>query len=519
MTVTMALHSVLCAAPQQEEVFAFTVNSGSNRIFYIPTAAYTFDVFDNEDKYLPIAWHIDWGDGNTQDYTITSLAQFSTQVQRDGIAHTYATANKEYIISISPLPASQKYGWLRAFGRGSNATDITGSAVAASNLAKITYCDSILTPRMIFEPVDHLSNACCVYMFCLCSNLKMGPSFGFAELTGKSIGQYFAAGMFTGCTSLGKMGASFNLPQNFTSVTADFAESMFQGCTNLEMNDIFNLPPNITSVGNYFASNMFAGCTGLKMNTVFNLPGRLADGKLAFALNMFMNSTGLTLNSVFNFPPSMTTATDAFAQMMFAYCGNLKLNSVFNFPPTLKSSGIQFAYGMFISCNNLTLPSGFNFPNTMTTAGANFAYGMFQESTKVTLSSVFTFPPDLATAGGYFAGQMFYNSSEVTLGTAFNLPQKLTTVGDQFARYMFYPCKKVVMNTTFTLSKKYGTNPYYGTFYDITGTGTNGRINRTAMSIINGATTPSADTLAFWGSNPSVVWSDFASIPSNWGGN
>ena len=305
--------------PQEPtESFKFTVNSGEDSSFILPLAGNEVRTYASDYDLL-----VDWGDESEPE-----VVQ-GTSSANHGVSHTYANANQNYQITIQPNGDTDGWGVAFGFGFGSEGCNVQ------TNKDKIISLDSPLTKSMVSKNGE--LDGICYHMFEGCTNLTMGASFNLPQNI-TSVGSNFARYMFEGCTNL-TMGASFNLPQGITSVGIMFCQNMFNGCTNLTMNEVFQLPQGIISAVNYFCQGMFNGCSKLTMNSVFNLPQGITSVRNYVCQNMFNGCSNLTMNEVFQLPQGITYAGNSFCNAMFNGCTNLV-------------SGIQHFFG------NLVLSQG-----------------------------------------------------------------------------------------------------------------------------------------------------------------
>jgi hypothetical protein len=148
------------------------------------------------------------------------------------------------------------------------------------------------------------------------------------------------------------------------------------------------------------------------------------------------------------------------------------------------------------------------------TAGDDFAKEMFSGVQGFVMNPQFNLPPGLTSVGASFAEGMFFNFLSLTMSPVFNLPQGVTSVGENFAATMFYRCGWLYTNTVFKFKSVSGSNAYYRTFYEVKGSESDGRVSRTATSIIAGVPTPSTRRETFYSTRD--AWSDYASLSANW---
>ena len=292
--------------PNQElDYFKFTINSGNDASFILPTGS----VYGGGQSFN---WKINWGDGTESVHTGTDDYNSGT-----GITHNYSAANTNYQITIQKNDNSLK--WLQCFGFFSNANGCN----IQSNKDKMISLDSPFTLNMFLSNVSAMQDS---YLF------------------------YY---MFHKCTNL-TMGSKFNLPQNITSTGIYFCSAMFQDCTNLTMGSKFNLPQNITSAGNSFCYYMFYNCINLTMNSKFNLPQNITSIGTGFCNTMFNHCNKLLLNDIFQLPQNIISVGNAYCSYMFASCNNLILNNIFQLPQNIHYIGSYFCSYMFDSCKKIT---------------------------------------------------------------------------------------------------------------------------------------------------------------------
>jgi hypothetical protein len=126
-----------------------------------------------------------------------------------------------------------------------------------------------------------------------CSSLTSMPS-GFNLPTGiTSVGYYFLNYCWEGCLSLTSMPSGFNLPTGITTVGNSFLGSCWRNCSSLSsMPSGFNIPTGITSVGHYFLNYCWEGCLSLtSMPSGFNLPTGITSVGYYFLNNCWYNCT------------------------------------------------------------------------------------------------------------------------------------------------------------------------------------------------------------------------------------
>jgi hypothetical protein len=299
-----------------EEHFAFTIDTGLDGTFAIPTS-----------QVYPYDWLIDWGDGTAMQ-TASGVGNSTSA----GIPHAYANPG---IYKITIRPNDTITAWFRAFGFYNSGT----GANATTNKEKLIAVNATLTTAMFAEPdATVLGDNVALNMFYGCRNLASLPANFNLPQNITEVGNSFAYYMFCDCRNLTSLPTNFNLPQGITEVGNCFAVYMFRNCTNLtSLPANFNLPPDITTVGNYFAQCMFSGCSSLtSLPANFNLPQDITTVGDSFARNMFCDCTNLTsLPANFNLPPNITTVGTGFAGSMYYGCSKLVFNSVFKFPQGL----------------------------------------------------------------------------------------------------------------------------------------------------------------------------------------
>lgn len=299
-----------------QESFVFTINSGSDSTFIIPTCGSLGNINNHYN------WDIDWGDGNYSQDSGTG-----DRINGSGISHTYSSSNTNYNITITPTNSSE-VGWLRAFGFYNG---ISGS-LSSSNRTKVISCNTNLTENMI--RTGQTDSYVCAYMFDECNSFNMGPLF--------------------------------NLPQGLTVVGSNFCTSMFNGCSSssFTMNSIFNLPQNLVTIGSSFCSRMFFGCSGssFNMNSVFNLPQSITTSRSGFSQYMFFGCSGasFTMNSIFNLPSGLLNADYGFCSYMYQGCSgaSFDIGTSFKLPQNITSYNTNFCMLMF-SGSSITLASQF----------------------------------------------------------------------------------------------------------------------------------------------------------------
>jgi hypothetical protein len=199
---------------------------------------------------------------------------------------------------------------------------------------------------------------------------------------------------------------------------------------------------------------------------------------------------------------------------MFYKASNLVMNSAFNLPQKITSVSTDFLGGMFRECPNIRMNSVFNLPQQTITAGEKFVYQMFLACSGLTMNSVFTFPPVVNPAASmnlrYFASGMFAGGDSITLGQAFQLPAGMSSGELYLAEGIFSNCTNLTLNSNFKFMTYPNTISHYlQAFYGATGSGPNGRMNRTALSILNNV----KPGLARMFSGGTDIWSDWDSIP------
>ena len=442
---------------ENAEIFKFTINSGSDNSFIIPTSGRSAALNDNNHYN----WNIDWGDGTIENYTGQSDNWDGTCT---GISHTYPQANTNYQITIKPNTTQS--GWLQCFGfYGPGGTNSS----SATNKQKMLTLDSPLTKNAIANKTYTVG--ICMYMFIECSNLNMGPEF--------------------------------NLPFDLLTVAGNCFQGMFIYCSSLTMNDIFTLPKLLTSPGPYFAQEMFGGCTSLTMNNSFNIDHITTlnyDGMFAY---MFTNCTSLDLNDTFhiNLNSSIKEYGNDFFSNTFNGCTSLtKINddigTIF-----LDKIGNNVFYMSFANCTNLTGDISIRF--NCDTIGNNCLYGTFYECPNITSLEVdcggdsigdnclyaFNYNgtnlktanidltvnrTDTPTIGNGFAQQAFSFCSNLSTARVDFTGYDNITIGDDFFNQTFIECTSLRMpyfytNHTQQSNIHVGNNFLYGTYVGCTG--------------------------------------------------
>ena len=442
---------------ENTEIFKFTINSGSDNSFIIPTSGRSAALNDNNHYN----WNIDWGDGTIENYTGQSDNWDGTCT---GISHTYPQANTNYQITIKPNTTQS--GWLQCFGfYGPGGTNSS----SATNKQKMLTLDSPLTKNAIANKTYTVG--ICMYMFIECSNLNMGPEF--------------------------------NLPFDLLTVAGNCFQGMFIYCSSLTMNDIFTLPKLLTSPGPYFAQEMFGGCTSLTMNDGFNINHITTlnyDGMFAY---MFTNCTSLDLNDTFhiNLNSSIKEYGNDFFSNTFNGCTSLtKINddigTIF-----LDKIGNNVFYMSFANCTNLTGDISIRF--NCDTIGNNCLYGTFYECPNITSLEVdcggdsigdnclyaFNYNgtnlktanidltvnrTDTPTVGNGFAQQAFSFCSNLSTARIDFTGYDNITIGDDFFNQAFIECTSLRMpyfytNHTQQSNIHVGNNFLYGTYVGCTG--------------------------------------------------
>lgn len=442
---------------ENAEIFKFTINSGSDNSFIIPTSGRSAALNDNNHYN----WNIDWGDGTIENYTGQSDNWDGTCT---GISHTYPQANTNYQITIKPNTTQS--GWLQCFGfYGPGGTNSS----SATNKQKMLTLDSPLTKNAIANKTYTVG--ICMYMFIECSNLNMGPEF--------------------------------NLPFDLLTVAGNCFQGMFIYCSSLTMNDIFTLPKLLTSPGPYFAQEMFGGCTSLTMNNSFNIDHITTlnyDGMFAY---MFTNCTSLDLNDTFhiNLNSSIKEYGNDFFSNTFNGCTSLtKINddigTIF-----LDKIGNNVFYMSFANCTNLTGDISIRF--NCDTIGNNCLYGTFYECPNITSLEVdcggdsigdnclyaFNYNgtnlktanidltvnrTDTPTIGNGFAQQAFSFCSNLSTARVDFTGYDNITIGDDFFNQTFIECTSLRMpyfytNHTQQSNIHVGNNFLYGMYVGCTG--------------------------------------------------
>lgn len=354
------------------EEFKFTINSGSDATFIIPT---NFQQ-GTESQAYSYEWILNWGDGSEE---LVSGTGDTTGV---GISHTYASANEDYQITIKPQIL--RNGWLKAFRFGYINSFNTGSGAPANRL-KMRTLDTPLTSKMVSDN-GYLGgdNDICSFMFHSCQQLTMGPYF--------------------------------NLPSSLKAVGNLAFQHMFSYCSALTMNDIFTFPYDIESAGTYFCAATFHSTTSLTMNDRCNLPSALRTTGLGFAREMFRNSGLAVIGDNFTMPQLLTDASETdFGAMMFALCPNLSvMGKRFNMPQRLTIAGNNWCKEMFHSDNLLTMNDVFTLPQALTSVGDSFCYNLFVYCNANNIGANFKLPQNLTSAG---SGFMTYAFSQNALST------------------------------------------------------------------------------------------------------
>lgn len=381
---------------ENSELFKFTINSGTDSSFIIPTSGQSATLNDNNSYN----WNIDWGDGTIENYTGQSDGGNGTCT---GISHTYPQANTNYQITIKPNTA--QLGWLQCFGfYGPGGTNSS----SATNKQKMLTLDSPLTKNAIANKTYTVG--ICMYMFIECSNLNMGPEF--------------------------------NLPFDLMTAAGNCFQGMFIYCSSLTMNDIFTLPKLLIEPGPYFAQEMFGGCTSLTMNEGFNINHITTlnhDGMFAY---MFTNCTSLDLNDTFhiNLDSSIREYGNNFFNNTFNGCTSLtkindEIGTIF-----LNKIGDNAFYMAFANCTNLT--GNISIHASGDTIGNNCLYGTFYECPNITSLTVRC---DSNNIGNDCLYAFNYNGTNLKTARIYlTLPNaESSTIGNNFARQAFSFCSNL----------------------------------------------------------------------------
>lgn len=290
------------------EEFKFTINTGADRRFIIPTNAIASTA-------KAASWKIEWGDGSSETRTATPARD------SNGIAHTYDSVGN-YTISITPGgPVAD--GWFLPFGFNSGSL----GACIQSNKDKLTQLDSSIPIRGMKLPAN--TQNFLAELFWGCSKLAvLGIEFTMPDAAKAQANTCF--GTFYGCSSLKELPLAFTLPALPNSTNNAFV-SMFQDCSSLE-----GLPPNFTlptpskDTRTGWYTDMFNGCVKLKsLNAKFNIPATRKEFLSGLCVRMFKGCADLvTLSPIFRIPAidkDMKPTGDIFTEM-FDGCISLEAN-------------------------------------------------------------------------------------------------------------------------------------------------------------------------------------------------
>ena len=439
------------------EIFKFTINSGTDSSFIIPTSGQSAVLNDN--NYYN--WNIDWGDGTAENYTGQSDNWDGTCT---GISHTYPQANTNYQITIRPNTA--QLGWLQCFGfYGLGGTNSS----SAANKQKMLTLDSPLTKNAIANKTYTVG--ICMYMFVECSNLNMGPEFNLPFDLITAAGNCFH-GMFTYCSSL-TMNDIFTLPKLLTSPGPYFAQEMFAGCTSLTMNASFNINHITTLNYDSMFAYMFNGCTSLDMNDVFhiNLDSSINEYGNDFFKGTFNGCTSLTkINNHIGTLFLDSIGNNAF-YMAFANCTNLTGKITIDFYGD--TIGDNSLYGAFYECPNIT---SFEIRIRSNNIGNDCLYGFNYNGTNLKKVDIYLFvnKTNTATIGNNFARQAFSFCSNLTTAHIDFSGYSNITIGDDFFNQAFIECTSLstpYFSTDYTQQSNMhvGNNFLYGMYVGCSG--------------------------------------------------
>lgn len=441
---------------QSTEFFSFTVNSGSDSSFILPTA----HVSGQNTTYN---WKVDWGDG-----TITNEEGTGSFVNDTGISHTYPNANTNYQITISPQV--EEYGWSKCFGFSQDGAITSG---VQTNRDKLISLDTPFTLKMtcqndeglailqfgaaMFENCTKLSDisSCylpegiinandsfCARMFTNCKSLTTLGNFTLPQSITETLGG-FCTCMFMDCTSLTNLG-SFNLPQNMVGdAKYMFLYAMFERDTALTTLNNLQIPQGITKVGDQSFYGMFADCTSLSNIGNLSIPRGITQVGTEFCSGMFLRTKALTsLPETFKMPLNISKIVgNDFVSMMFQESGITTLPSDFAINVSESSIGDNFMYQMFALSNITSIPSTFTLPSNITVAGNNCFRGIFAYCTKLTSLNNMSIPQNIVTVGDYFLA--YFNRENTTIQTlpsGFKLPGSIVEVGKSFCQMSFHAC-------------------------------------------------------------------------------
>lgn len=439
------------------ELFKFTINSGTDSSFIIPTSGQSATLNDN--NYYN--WNIDWGDGTIENYTGQSDGGNGTCT---GISHTYPQANTNYQITIKPNTA--QLGWLQCFGfYGPGGTNSS----SATNKQKMLTLDSLLTKNAIANKTYTVG--ICMYMFIECSNLNMGPEFNLPFDLMTAAGNCFQ-GMFIYCSSL-TMNDIFTLPKLLIEPGPYFAQEMFGGCTSLTMNDNFNINHITTLNHDGMFAYMFTNCTSLDLNDIFHisLDSRIREYGNNFFNNTFNGCTSLTkINDEIGTIFLNKIGNNAF-YMAFANCTNLTGNiSIRTNGDTI---GNNCLYGTFYECPNIT---EFDIHIQSNNIGNDCLYAFNYNGTNLTRTNIYLTlrRTESSTIGNNFARQAFSFCSNLTTAHVDFTGYNNITVGDDFFNQAFIECTSLSVPYFYIsynqqVNLHVGNNFLYGTYVGCTG--------------------------------------------------
>ena len=444
---------------QLAEVFKFTVNSGTDSKFILPTSA----IGGSNTTY---SWNVDWGDNTSSIETGTGSFDNDT-----GIEHAYPAANTNYQITLSPVV--DEYGWSKCFGFSQNESlagvqtnrdkvisvdtpftfkmvcaDENGNAVNQFGTNMFEKCTNLsdISNCYIPEGVIHAKEMFCARMFTECSSLTTLGNFTLPQSIFTANGG-FCTCMFMDCTALADLG-SFNLPQNLSgNVGYMFLYAMFERDTALTSLGNFQIPQGITTVGDQTFYGMFADCTALSNIGSLSIPASISSVGTEFCAGMFLRTSSLTtLPETFKLPTNITTITgDSFLSQMFQGSAITTLPSSFVVNTTVTSVQNNFMYQMFAASKLTTVPNTFMLPTSITSAGDNCFRGMFGECTQLTSLGNVNVPQSITTVGTYFFAYFCRDNPLITtLPSTLKLPASLSTIGTNFCQMAFHGCTSLV---------------------------------------------------------------------------
>ena len=252
-------------------------------------------------------------------------------------------------------------GWYNYNSLFADCTGLTNASdMLVSNITGVTF-DRMFDGCINLTDVPNIVNLdynTFNYAFRNCRKLKETINFREGFIINS------ATGMYSGCTSLVKINASYLATNDTPTGATGCFESMFEGCTSLtESPDIhisgtlYNYsynPSYVTGGTMYSCKKMFKDCTSLTNAPTITRTGRsyayIKDSAgESMCESMFEGCTSLT--TVQDYLPSVIVMPSAYKNM-FKGCTSLTAAPKL----TPQKCNVECFYGMFEGCTSLTAP-------------------------------------------------------------------------------------------------------------------------------------------------------------------